>query len=465
MKKIFFALLLCSFGLGLVQSAYSDTPYILLNIDAPGAVETVAYDINNLGKIVGYYTDSTGHIFGFIRAGEVVIPFGYPGAEITYAMGINDVDWIVGEYYDSDVYPPWGNFLHNASDFVPFNTPCDIGYNYVHDINNSYWMVGNCGYGDVGFMQSGVNYAYFNFPGADYTYGFGMNDNYLIVGCDNYTSFFGTVTGGFYPFVVAGATQTWAYGVNNAAQIVGGYKYGPWYGYVRETSGKIATIHMPNSTRTIVYGVNELKQLVGIYQDASGKTHAFAAIPVANPLPADLIISEIVIDPPDPDPGEAIDVHVTVENQGAYDAGGFFLDWYADASAAPAAPPFGNRREYVPGLAAGAEYTMITTWTYATSGVYQMYGYADTGYGVYESNENNNVLGPVDIVVGGCECDLNNDGSCNGLDWLLFYPDWGRTDCNAPETDPCECDLNRDGSCNGIDWLAFYPDWGRSDCP
>jgi hypothetical protein len=28
-----------------------------------------------------------------------------------------------------------------------------------------------------------------------------------------------------------------------------------------------------------------------------------------------------------------------------------------------------------------------------------------------------------------CECDLNGDGTCDGLDWLLFYPDWGRTDC------------------------------------
>jgi hypothetical protein len=63
-----------------------------------------------------------------------------------------------------------------------------------------------------------------------------------------------------------------------------------------------------------------------------------------------------------------------------------------------------------------------------------------------------------------CECDLNDDGSCNGLDWLLFYPDWGRTDCTG-SPDPCECDLNNDGSCNGLDWLLFYPDWGRTDCP
>jgi hypothetical protein len=69
------------------------------------------------------------------------------------------------------------------------------------------------------------------------------------------------------------------------------------------------------------------------------------------------------------------------------------------------------------------------------------------------------------IVQEECECDLNGDGSCNGVDWLLFYPDWGRTDCNAPNTELCECDLNGDGSCNGVDWLLFYPDWGRTDCP
>jgi hypothetical protein len=63
-----------------------------------------------------------------------------------------------------------------------------------------------------------------------------------------------------------------------------------------------------------------------------------------------------------------------------------------------------------------------------------------------------------------CECDLNSDGSCNGKDWLLFYPDWGRTDCKG-SIDPCECDLNNDGACNGKDWLLFYPDWGRTDCP
>jgi hypothetical protein len=164
---------------------------------------------------------------------------------------------------------------------------------------------------------------------------------------------------------------------------------------------------------------------VGIYKDTSGITHAFAAIPVANPLPADLIVSEIEIDPADPEPGEAVDVQVTVQNQWIYDAGGFFLEWYADESAAPAPPPFGSRREYVPYLAAGAEYTMTTTWTYSTSGVYRMYGYADSGYGVYELNENNNVAGPVQIVVNSCKCDFNNDGDVDSTDLADYIIDSG----------------------------------------
>jgi PKD repeat protein len=64
-----------------------------------------------------------------------------------------------------------------------------------------------------------------------------------------------------------------------------------------------------------------------------------------------------------------------------------------------------------------------------------------------------------------CECDLNNDGSCDVSDWLLFSPDWGRTDCNESGVEPCECDMNDDGSCDFTDLVLFFWDWGRDDCP
>jgi hypothetical protein len=69
-----------------------------------------------------------------------------------------------------------------------------------------------------------------------------------------------------------------------------------------------------------------------------------------------------------------------------------------------------------------------------------------------------------------CECDLNHDGKCDMLDWLLFGEDWGRTNCGTPPgsgnpPNDCECDLDKDGKCDMLDWLLFGEDWGRTDCP
>ena len=75
-------------------------------------------------------------------------------------------------------------------------------------------------------------------------------------------------------------------------------------------------------------------------------------------------------------------------------------------------------------------------------------------------------LGPAPV----CECDLNQDGSCNILDYQEFIQDWGRTNCGTPPgsgTPPndCECDLDSNGKCNILDYQLFIQDWGRTDCP
>jgi bacillopeptidase F (M6 metalloprotease family) len=69
-----------------------------------------------------------------------------------------------------------------------------------------------------------------------------------------------------------------------------------------------------------------------------------------------------------------------------------------------------------------------------------------------------------------CECDLNQDGKCNILDYQLFIQDWGRTNCGtAPGSgclpNDCECDLTRDGKCNILDYQRFIEDWGNMACP
>jgi len=60
-----------------------------------------------------------------------------------------------------------------------------------------------------------------------------------------------------------------------------------------------------------------------------------------------------------------------------------------------------------------------------------------------------------------CQCDLNNDGKCDMIDWVLFGQRWGATNCN---TVPCSCDLNGDGRCNMTDWVIFGKNWGKTDC-
>ena len=110
-----------------------------------------------------------------------------------------------------------------------------------------------------------------------------------------------------------------------------------------------------------------------------------------------------------------------------------------------------------------------------TSNLHVDLGRYNPGEGTYNNfvnldksvDEPTNVPGNLGIIYvsdDACQCDLSGDGSCNGLDWLQFYPGWNRSDCKVPGAEPCLCDLNNDGSCDGLDWLLFYPDWNRTDC-
>jgi len=68
-----------------------------------------------------------------------------------------------------------------------------------------------------------------------------------------------------------------------------------------------------------------------------------------------------------------------------------------------------------------------------------------------------------------CDCDLNQDGKCNILDYQVFIQDWGRTDCGDPSgsgclPNECECDLEKDGKCNILDYQRFIQDWGNVSC-
>jgi hypothetical protein len=51
--------------------------------------------------------------------------------------------------------------------------------------------------------------------------------------------------------------------------------------------------------------------------------------------------------------------------------------------------------------------------------------------------------------------------SPGSLNYTLYPGFW----YTVGEIDICECDLNDDGNCDMLDWLKFGVDWGRTDCP
>jgi hypothetical protein len=155
---------------------------------------------------------------------------------------------------------------------------------------------------------------------------------------------------------------------------------------------------------------------------------------IVQPKP-DLVVLSMQTDPVEPDPGETVNVYVTVKNQGSANASNFQIDWYADRGIAPGPGEYGDLSHWVKSyLAPGATYTTpgMAYSGYSSPGIYDMAAQVDAGQHIDEADEDNNVLWPVPIWIGVCECDLNHDGRCDMQDWLLFGQDWGRTDCPMP---------------------------------
>src|SRR5947209_6804671 len=67
-------------------------------IDFPGAIATEAMSINDLGDVVGFYTNPDGTMHGFLFSQGAYSSVDFPGATLTGAMGINNKGQMVGFY-------------------------------------------------------------------------------------------------------------------------------------------------------------------------------------------------------------------------------------------------------------------------------------------------------------------------------------------------------------------------------
>ena len=97
--------------------------------------------------------------------------------------------------------------------------------------------------------------------------------------------------------------------------------------------------------------------------------------------------------------GSTVTYQAQVCNLGQGDASGFYLDVYYNRSSAPAVKQSGDKYIVVPTLKAGKCSTHTFTRPNTPTGTYRSYIQVDSDASVSESNESNNVSGPITVKV------------------------------------------------------------------
>jgi len=190
-------------------------------INYPGAQTTIPFSINNFGEIAGYYGDGTGKFHGFVRNRFGYRTIDYPAAQSTFVFSLNDVGVVAGYFIGGDGFPhgftykqgSWtridypgstdtGIFgINNFGDLVgafDLSQPITTGFIFrngifeiinsavetqslVAAINNfgvstgSLWSDPSGPY--FGFVKRGSALQLFNFPGAQNTRPYGLNNS------------------------------------------------------------------------------------------------------------------------------------------------------------------------------------------------------------------------------------------------------------------------------------------------
>jgi probable HAF family extracellular repeat protein len=156
-------------------------------IDVPGATETDARGINDFGAIVGYFFDASGAAHGFKRTPDGTIEqIDFPGAADTGLFGINNQGHMAGQY-DLVSGPTSTGFLLKDGHFTvlknpPGASPTSSGPAGLNDADAIVgWFFDFSGKAN-GFVWTNGRYTTTNYPGATNTLQFDLNDFGLAVG-------------------------------------------------------------------------------------------------------------------------------------------------------------------------------------------------------------------------------------------------------------------------------------------
>jgi uncharacterized membrane protein len=235
-----------------------------------GTFNSAAWGINDFGVITGDFSAGLrSEPQGFVyRRGEFT-PFVFPGSTFTVAQDVNNPRRIVG-YYFSDV--EHGFVLDTRGAFHTVSVPGATNTR-AHALNDRGDVVGAADDGDQfvqrAFLLQRGHFTTFSFPGAASTEADGINSYPTIVGTyrdsAGVSHGFKLKSGVFTSIDFPGATNTFASKINDRGVIVGWYDIaGVSHGFVL-AKGVFHTIDDPaGGPGTKVLDVNKQKQIVGI---------------------------------------------------------------------------------------------------------------------------------------------------------------------------------------------------------
>jgi hypothetical protein len=250
-------------------------PYTYQTIRYPGSAQTQLYGISNSGLIIGTYTDAAGVTYGFTYQGGTYTPLNFPGASDSYALGINEFGHIVGSHSFTGPNGPWHSFIYKDGTFTEFDFP---GWESdSRAINSAGDIVGVYNESGLlpthGFTRTGEDtYATLDYPGALYTFLWGINNSGLITGSyiannDPTNAYHGFMysSGTFTRIDYPGATATKIFGLNNLGDIVGAHSQGSISHAFVFSQARFRSFDMPGAQSSIAKAINDNRQVVGTY--------------------------------------------------------------------------------------------------------------------------------------------------------------------------------------------------------
>jgi predicted membrane protein len=278
---------------------------------APSYCGTFAYANNNLGEIVGSYTDANAVPHGFLRTLDGrFISFDAPGAglgadlfEGTVAYSINDLGVIAGNLEDPNLIYHGFVRLRDGS-FASFDAPgagtaanegtFPSSINLEGAIAGSYVDENDVSHGCVRSPQGEITS--FDPTGSIYTYpceetclnlegtitGYYLDASYTFHGFLREPD--GTITTVEVPGAMPGTfLNTLAASINQEGTITGYFwdSNNVYHGYVRTRDGHFTTFDAPGAATaagegTIAFSINLLGAVTGISIDANTTTHGFS---------------------------------------------------------------------------------------------------------------------------------------------------------------------------------------------